>query len=70
MAHRVYEDVLVKRVSDSGKALLIQLQPTKAPVWVPVSVIDLDESDAVDEGDVGTVAIAEWFAEKEGLPEP
>ena len=38
-------------------------------IWVPKSVIDWDSSDfgEDDEGMDGTVYIAEWFCDKEGI---
>jgi hypothetical protein len=56
-------------IRETRKACLIRVPGTgKAPaeVWVPKSVIH-DDSEVYKEGDRGTLIVARWFAEKEGL---
>ena len=47
---------------DSGKALLCKLEDG-AELWVPRSVID-DSSEALEDGDDGTLVVQTWFARK------
>lgn len=56
------DDVTVVRATE--KALLCRLDGRE--VWVPRSLIG-DDSEVADAGDEGTLVVATWFAEKEGL---
>lgn len=59
------EYVQVDRVlRESERAILCRIG--KADVWVPKSVID-EDSEVSAMGDKGTLAVARWFAEREGL---
>lgn len=56
---------------ETAKAILVSFgkasKYTKSPeVWVPKSVVH-DDSEVYKEGDTGTLIVARWFAEKEGL---
>jgi hypothetical protein len=59
------EDVLV--VKETERAVLIKLDEGRGDqFWIPKSEIK-DDSDAMEEGDVGTLVISEWLAEQKGL---
>jgi hypothetical protein len=55
-------DVIGKK--ETPKALLVEIEGED--FWIPKSVID-DDSEVHSEGDIGTLVVPEWFAEKEGL---
>lgn len=52
-----------KRLSDSGKALLVRIHEQREDVWIPVSQIH-DDSEVWEEGHVGNLVVNEWFAEQ------
>jgi hypothetical protein len=55
-------------LSLTDKAVRVQVEETADVHWVPISVVDLDETDVeFERGAKGTLAVAEWFAKKEGL---
>lgn len=58
----------VRVVASTAKAVLFDFEDD-GEKWVPLSVIDYENGDLEDfsKGDEGTVAIAEWWCEKEGL---
>lgn len=68
-----FENVTVKAVTAKAVLFLFEIgDPSifavKPERWVPLSVIDLEETDVeFEKGATGTVAIAEWFCEKEGF---
>jgi len=55
-------------IGASAKALRVQLESEDAPRWIPRSVIH-DDSEVYDDDKnaTGTLVLARWFAEKEGL---
>lgn len=55
----------VTAIRESPKALLVRLSGG-AEIWVPKSVIH-DDSEVYKAGTNGTLVVARWFAEKEGL---
>jgi hypothetical protein len=65
---RDIDDVEYVRVDavlrESERAILCKID--KAQVWVPKSVIG-EDSQVRAMGDKGTLAVARWFAEREGL---
>lgn len=63
--HTEIEDVLCTKKSDTGLALLCVIDNEE--VWIPVSQINLEESEVTDEGDDGTLVVSEWFARKLGV---
>jgi hypothetical protein len=56
------EDVTVEAETDL--ALLCSVEDKK--LWIPKSVVH-EDSEVQSEGDIGTIVIMRWFAEKEGL---
>lgn len=59
-----FEGTRVIRESDSGLALLIEIEGKE--VWVPKSVIH-DDSEVYDEDHEGELVLKEWWAEEKGL---
>lgn len=53
-----------KCIRQTAKAILVRQDDLE--FWVPQSVVQ-DDSEVWKEGDEGTLVIAGWFAEKEGL---
>jgi len=53
----------------TGKAMLVTLSESGREVWIPLSAIDVEDCEITDVGDSGTLAVAKWFAMKEGLAE-
>jgi hypothetical protein len=59
---------IVKKISSSGKAMLVTLTENGKDVWIPIAVIDYDAGCTItDEGDTGVLIISKWFAKREGL---
>lgn len=59
-------DVTVLALTDL--AVRVQVDETAGVHWVPMSVVDLDATEVdLDRGAKGTLAVASWWAEKEGL---
>jgi len=56
--------VRVKKVTDL--AMLCKLD-TGEEVWFPKSQVDLEESEASGEGDIGTISVTEFIAAERGL---
>lgn len=55
-------------LSLTEKALRVRVEETADVHWVPLSVVDLDSTNVeLERGATGTLAVTEWFAEKEGL---
>ena len=54
-----------KALRDTAKALLVELDGGEE-VWVPKSVID-EDSEVFEPGNTGTLILAQWFCEKNGL---
>ena len=52
--------------AETDKAVRVYIPDLDRKVWVPKSQVHAD-SEVVHKGDEGTLAITEWFAEKEGL---
>ena len=61
-----FEDARCK--AETPKAILVKIDTRdgKKEVWVPKSQVH-DDSEIAGRDDEGTLAITEWFAEKEGL---
>jgi hypothetical protein len=59
-----FEDVRAIRLSDSGAALLCDIDGEE--VWIPVSQID-DDSEIFEEGHEGKLVVSEWLATQKGL---
>jgi hypothetical protein len=58
----------VRVMALTEKALKVQVEETAEEHWVPMSVVDLDETSVdIQRGAKGTLAVADWFAKKEGL---
>lgn len=57
----IFEDCVVKKVTQ--KACLLAIEDNE--YWVPKSVIDEEESDIIEQDNVGTFYIQRWFVEKE-----
>lgn len=55
----------VRVIRETAEALLIEIDGERQ-TWVPKSQVD-DDSEVFTDGDQGTITLAEWFAEKEGL---
>ncbi len=69
MSFKDIEYVEIPRVtalSDTDKAVRCRFSDLGMEVWVPKSVI-APGSDVKESGDVGTLELAKWFAEKEEL---
>lgn len=61
-------DATILRTTD--KAMLVELEDIGGELWVPLSVVHDDSEcyvDRVGEHD-GELVVADWWAEKEGLP--
>lgn len=59
-------DVTVKALT--AKAVLVLLEDTGGEQWIPLSCVDLDETNVnLERGASGEMAIKSWFAKKEGL---
>jgi hypothetical protein len=56
------EDVTVEAETDL--AILCNMDGKKR--WIPKSVVH-EDSEVSSEGDIGTIVLMRWFAEKEGL---
>jgi hypothetical protein len=61
-----FEDSMAIRSTEM--ALLVRLgeEYDSKEIWVPKSVIH-DDSEIMDVGDEGSLVLATWFVEKEGL---
>jgi hypothetical protein len=57
-----FEDVRVK--AETELAILCEIDGKE--VWIPRSQVH-DDSEVSSQGDEGTLILARWFAEKEGL---
>lgn len=57
-----FEDV--ECLVDSGEAILVLIDGEKH--WIPQSQVD-EDSEVWRKGDVGSLIITEWIAEKKGL---
>lgn len=57
-----FEDVTCERTT--AKAILVSKGDLSH--WIPMSVIG-PESEVMAEGDTGTLIVARWFVEKEGI---
>lgn len=56
----------VEVLAVTGKAVLVKVDEEER--WVPLSCVDLDETDVeLEKGETGTLAVVAWFAKKEGL---
>lgn len=51
---------------ETAKAILVRIEAGKE-YWVPKSVVSEEDSEVNAPGDVGTLVVQKWFAEKEGL---
>jgi hypothetical protein len=57
-------EVVVRAVT--AKAVLVVVEDEEH--WVPISCIDLDETDVeLERGAKGTLGVSDWFAKKESL---
>ncbi len=54
-----------KCIRATAKAILVRVQDD-LEMWIPQSIIH-DDSEVWKEGDEGTLVVAGWFAEKNGL---
>lgn len=54
----------VECIHETAQAVLCRIGSRE--LWVPQSQID-DDSEVYQLGDIGTLVITEWFAEREGL---
>lgn len=62
----LFEDVRIEAIT--AKAVLLVIEEGTREQWVPLSCIDLDETDIdLEKGAEGTVAVAEWFCNKEEM---
>jgi hypothetical protein len=52
--------------AETAMAVLVVIPDLDKEVWIPKSQLH-DDSELACKGDEGTLAITEWFAEKEGL---
>lgn len=60
-------EVIIKALT--AKAILVELESGDEQ-WVPLSCVDLNATNVqLERGAEGTLAIARWFAVKEGLAE-
>ena len=55
----------VKCIKSTDKAILVESSEWNGPVWIPQSQVH-DDSEVWKEGDVGSLVVSEWFAEKKG----
>lgn len=64
-----YVELSVKVKKATAKALMVECEDADVDEqWIPLSVCDLDAGDVeVEEGSMGTLCVAEWFATREGL---
>ena len=53
-------------IRESEKAILVEDENGEEH-WIPKSVIDEETSEVLGEDDEGDLAVAGWFATKEGL---
>lgn len=53
-----------KAIHETDRALLVDISGEEK--WVPKSVID-DDSEVYEDGHVGRLVVAGWWAEKEGF---
>lgn len=60
-----YEEIQVVVLTESALALKVLVEGRE--VWVPKSVVELDESEALKPGERGSLVVKGWFAEKEEL---
>jgi len=58
------EDVHCRKATE--KAICVKIPELGIDQWIPQSQID-DDSEVYKEGDVGTLVISEWIAEKKEL---
>ena len=57
----------VRVMALTEKAIKVQVEETAEVHWVPLSVVDLDETSVdLQRGAEGTLAVVDWFAKKEG----
>lgn len=61
------EEFSVQFVIDTGKAWLLLFDDDEEKRWIPISMIDEEQSDAFEKDEDGVVYIKKWFAEKEGF---
>jgi len=61
----VYEIENCECLKDTGKAILCEAEEIGEPFWVPQSQVHAD-SEVYGEGDVGTLIVTAWWAEKKG----
>lgn len=61
----LFEEYTAECLKETSKALLLKIYGEE--YWVPKACIEEDASEVSIEGDTGTVYIARWFAEKEGI---
>ena len=60
------DDAEVKAVT--GKAILVAIEDLEEEKWVPISCLELNETEIeFKAGAKGSIAVKAWFAKKEGL---
>lgn len=62
----LFEDAEVKAVTE--KAILVSYEDWDAEKWIPLSCLNLDETNVdFQRGARGDIAVHRWFAKKEGI---
>ena len=57
-----------KLMHATSKAMLVEIDGDE-PIWVPLSQINLDESDVRSEDDLGVLCMSLWIAKQKNLVE-
>ncbi len=57
----------VELIKNTGKAVLVRIPDSDENIWIPRSHIIADESDDLDEGEIGTLTITAWIARQKGI---
>lgn len=52
--------------AETAKAVLVFIPDLERKLWIPKSQVH-EDSEVCAKGDTGTLAVTEWFAEKEGI---
>ena len=61
-------EVEVEVLATTSKAVLVATADGTEEHWVPLSLVNVEDTDVeLQKGERGTLSIAAWFAEKEGI---
>lgn len=56
----------VECVRETAKAICVESEDFEESVWIPKSVVH-DDSEVYKDGDIGSLVVELWFAEKQNL---